>query len=105
MTILAIIHEATARAVEPTTAVFLRHKAFLNILREKAGVALETTRLVSERYFTLRDELKIVGLSGRAQRKLAAFLLELSRLGSCPKENCDRNHSQKMVNVIESCDL
>jgi len=55
-TILGEVHEATAEAVGPTTAIFLRRDAFLKLAQENTKMAFEAAALLSERCFKLLDE-------------------------------------------------
>ena len=71
-------YEVTAKVIEPTQANFICHADFLKFLREHGEAALRVVQELSEAYQTAFAEMRTIGLSHSARKKLARFVLDRS---------------------------
>jgi CRP/FNR family cyclic AMP-dependent transcriptional regulator len=69
-------YELTADVIEPTQANFITRPDFLNFLRENGEVSLRVAQQLGETYHAAVAEMRSIGLSHSAAKKLARFLLD-----------------------------
>jgi CRP/FNR family transcriptional regulator, cyclic AMP receptor protein len=71
-------YELTADVIEPTQANFISRTDFLLFLRKHGEAALRVAQQLGETYHSAIAEMRTIGLSHSAGKKLARFLLDLS---------------------------
>jgi CRP/FNR family transcriptional regulator, cyclic AMP receptor protein len=68
-------YELTADVIEPTQANFILRTDFLDFLREYGEVSLRVAQQLGENYQAAVAEMRSIGLSHSAEKKMARFLL------------------------------
>jgi CRP/FNR family transcriptional regulator, cyclic AMP receptor protein len=71
-------YELTAEVIEPAQANFIPRADFLNFLRENGEVSLRVAQQLGETYHAAVAEMRSIGLSHSAAKKLARFLVDWS---------------------------
>jgi CRP/FNR family transcriptional regulator len=78
-TVTGNAYELTAEVIEPTQANFISRVNFLNFLREHGEVSLRVAQQLGQTYQTAIAEMRSIGLSHSAEKKMARFLLNWCR--------------------------
>src|ERR1700689_5505027 len=78
-TIFEVPYEVTADVIEPTHANFIGRTDFLNFMRDHGEAALRVAQELSEIYQTAFAEMRTIGLSRSARKKLPPFLFTWRR--------------------------
>jgi CRP/FNR family cyclic AMP-dependent transcriptional regulator len=69
-------YELTADVSEPSQLKFVARQDFLNLIRDYGEVGLRVAQLLGETYHTALTEMRTIGLSNSARKKLAHFILD-----------------------------
>jgi CRP/FNR family transcriptional regulator, cyclic AMP receptor protein len=79
-------YEVTAATIDPCQINFVKREDFLRFLKNDADVCFKVAEQLSEKYHTVCDEVRSLGLSHSAAEKLAKLLLEWSsKIGEAAK--------------------
>jgi CRP/FNR family transcriptional regulator, cyclic AMP receptor protein len=70
-------YEATAEALEPIQANFIRRNDFMQFLKDHGEAAVRVAEILSDILHATYQEVRYLGLSSSAAEKLARFLLDL----------------------------